>query len=297
MNADKPRILVTGAAGFVGARVLRRLARRGFEGHLLTHDTPVSTPTHWTEHRGDLASWAPPALGADLVLIHLAHRLHGSFRDLDDVNRVGIDRLLCGLPGLTRVISLGTAAVYGPGPLRCARAEELVAQPRSATSCTRLAGDALVLESGGTVFRPHFVFGSGDRWFEPRLLQIVGEVGWIRGMEARHTLTDVEILADAVVEAAADPRRDPGGVVLCGTESPAMRAFARARMRMRGIPEPTRTVGRDVALEATARAGDPRWSRDVMDLTSERTFEVEAFERLIGQSAVGREFTQSGTGS
>ncbi|WP_284746736.1 NAD-dependent epimerase/dehydratase family protein [Amycolatopsis sp. RTGN1] len=83
---------------------------------------------------------------------------------------------------------------------------ELVLDPASPTSRSRLAGERLVLAAGGTVLRPHLVHGPGDRHVVPALVRWIQAVpAWAEGGTARTSLVAVADLAAAIAVLALDP--------------------------------------------------------------------------------------------
>ena len=92
---------------------------------------------------------------------------------------------------------------------------ELVTDPASPTSRSRLAGERLVLAAGGTVLRPHLVHGPGDRHVVPALVRWVRAVpAWAAGGVARTSLVAVADLAAAIAVLALSPRLSRAGEVL-----------------------------------------------------------------------------------
>ncbi|MFF3608668.1 NAD-dependent epimerase/dehydratase family protein [Streptomyces sp. NPDC002463] len=213
-----PRILITGATGFIGGRVaasaaasaeparVRLLARRPL--------TPPAVPGVEVAP-GDLRD--PDSLrraceGAD-VLIHCASAI-GADEDLsravnDEGTRALVDAAV--RAGVTRIVSLSTASVHGRGPFRAAAPGTLPLAPGSATSRTRAAGERYVLDAGGTVLRPHLVYGTGDRQLMAGIVRLLAALpGPLDGGSSLHSLVDVDSLAGALLGAALSPRTRPG---------------------------------------------------------------------------------------
>jgi nucleoside-diphosphate-sugar epimerase len=217
------RVVLTGGTGFIGSRVLHRLldperTGRPVEIRALARTAPPSPPAV------PRLSWLPADLtrpeslrgvgeGAD-VLIHLASRITGREDECTAVNVRGTTALLeearrC---GVGRIVQLSTAAVYGPGPHRGIAVDEVVPAPVSPASRTRLVGERVAVEAGGTVLRPGLVTGVGDRWVVPALAELREQLParW-NGGRGLASLVDVDDLARLIVRLATMPDGPPGG--------------------------------------------------------------------------------------
>jgi nucleoside-diphosphate-sugar epimerase len=108
--------------------------------------------------------------------------------------------------GVSRVIYLSTASVYGRGVYRNASPDELTPAPLSVASRTRLAAEQIVLAAGGVVVRPYLVYGDGDRWVVPGLVKLLGVLrADVDGWPARVSMVDVEDLAQGLAGLALSP--------------------------------------------------------------------------------------------
>ncbi|MGW0121513.1 NAD-dependent epimerase/dehydratase family protein [Streptomyces sp. NPDC003327] len=217
-----PRVLVTGATGFIGSRVLAATAGHPGIGHvrLLTRrplDPPAAGaaggPVYETVP-GDLRD--PAALrracaGAD-VLLHCASAIGGDEDHLRTVNDRGTRALVEAAvdAGVSRIVALSTASVHGRGPFRAAAPGTLPLAPGSATSRTRAAADGHVLDAGGTVLRPHLVYGTGDRQLVPGIVRLLGALPGPLTGTSLHSMTDVDRLAEVLLGAALSPATRPG---------------------------------------------------------------------------------------
>lgn len=175
-----PTLLLTGATGFLGGRLLRRLVAGGMpagglrclvrdRARALTAGVPAASV-----RLGDLddpgvdATLAEAARGVDVVL-HLAAELKGWNRGaFAAVNVAGTERLLRAVeraaPG-AHVVLVSSLAAAGPSidgtgssalPAAC--------RPVSAYGESKLAGERLLVERwrAWTIVRPPVVYGPGD---------------------------------------------------------------------------------------------------------------------------------------
>lgn len=167
-------------------------------------DTPADDRIHTVS--GDLQD--PTSLralceGIDAV-IHCASAVSGDAQTLHTVNDQGTHALVDAAlrQGVRRVVYVSTASVYGRGPFREAEAHTLPVRPGSPTSHTRAAAEQHVLRAGGTVLRPHLVYGTGDRWVIPGLAGLLRYLRAGVDCPSVHSAVDAAALASAAVAAA-----------------------------------------------------------------------------------------------
>ncbi|MER6115966.1 NAD-dependent epimerase/dehydratase family protein [Streptomyces sp. NPDC001743] len=215
-----PRILITGATGFIGSRVAAAArATPGVRLRLMTHRTALDVPADGTGHEtvhGDLAD--PGSLrgsceGVDAV-IHCASLIGSDEQTARVVNDHGTRALVdeAVRSGVGRIVQLSTASVYGRGPFTGLLPGMAEPAPASATSLTRVAAEQHVLAAGGAVLRPHLVHGPGDRWAIPGLVALLRYLAAApAGCDARHSLIDVETLGRTLLGAAL-AAKPPSGV-------------------------------------------------------------------------------------
>jgi nucleoside-diphosphate-sugar epimerase len=161
-------LLLTGATGLVGSRLLPRLAGAGFDCRALVR-SDVELPPDTTAVRGDLDdadSLARAVEGVDAI-VHLA----ATFRTQDETaiwraNLDGTRNLIAAAeahaPGARFVMS-STGNVYDADAQRPSRESDACA-PTAAYPASKLAAEALLRDSRLTwsILRLPFVYGDGD---------------------------------------------------------------------------------------------------------------------------------------
>lgn len=165
-------ILLTGATGLVGSRLLPRLVEAGLGCRaLVRRDAPL--PVGVTAVRGDLAyaaSLAPAVDGVDAI-VHLA----AFFRTDDDAavwranfdgTRNLVEAVKAGAPEARFVMS-STGNVYDQDTPRPSQ-EADACHPTAAYPASKIAAEQVLRESGLTwaILRLPFVYGDGDGHLE-----------------------------------------------------------------------------------------------------------------------------------
>lgn len=161
-------LLLTGATGLVGSRLLPRLVEDGFECRALVRGD-ADLPTGATAVRGDLSD--PGALqaaaeGVDVV-VHLAALFRT--RDEDAIWRANLDGTRNLVSAVqehapdARFVMSSTGNVYNADATRPALETDDCA-PSSAYGASKIAAEQLLRDSGLTwaVLRFPFVYGEGD---------------------------------------------------------------------------------------------------------------------------------------
>ncbi len=232
--AGSTDILVTGASGFIGAAVMRELVAQG-QGSRIRVLARRRIPEWMTDAgvvtwQGDLTD--PAGLkglctGVSTV-VHLARQVGGDEESCTAVNEDGTRNMLAEArrAGTARVLYLSTCGVYRDGDHRGASESALVTDPTSVASRTRLAGERLVLASGGIVLRPHLVYGAGDRHVVPNVVRWLNAVpAWVVGASARTSMVAVTDLAAAIAALVVKPDAGRSGDVFHVADPRPMRVL------------------------------------------------------------------------
>jgi 2-alkyl-3-oxoalkanoate reductase len=199
--------LVLGATGFIGSAVIRQLAT-GEHGPVIGF---VRTPQAAKKLQaagievavGDLNDTESLCRAMSQVdtVISCASYVGSDEQRCLEVNHYGMRNVtMTGEKlGIRRLVYVGTAAVYGPGPFRDLPVDGVPLRPRSPASRTRAIAEQYVRDVGGLVIRPHLVTGHHDRWFMPTLLSITSRLGaLIESGRALHSTVSVEDLASSL---------------------------------------------------------------------------------------------------
>ena len=206
-------LLLTGATGFIGRAVLENLRRRDDVPRarlLLHHRAPdPAAPASYEAVYADLAS--PETLagvcdGVDTVL-HIATYI-GDDRDrLEAVNARGTEALvsLARAAGIRRFLYVSNAALYGYAVHRNAKETDVAVNPASPISLSRARAERAVLERGGLVLRPLFIYGAGDTHFLPVIIRTLNRFPFlINGGRARLSVISADDFAAALVALVTD---------------------------------------------------------------------------------------------
>lgn len=165
-------LLLTGATGLVGSRLLPRLAADGFDCRALVR-SDTELPPGVTAVRGDLAD--PDTLRAATEGVDVVVHLAALFRTTDEAaiwraNLDGTRHLVEAVkehaPGARFILS-STSNVYDPDATRPSLETDEVS-PKSAYGASKVAAEQLLRDSGLTwaVLRLPFVYGEGDGHLE-----------------------------------------------------------------------------------------------------------------------------------
>jgi len=243
------RVLVTGAAGFVGTRLCARLAARGDE--LLARDRELDV-CDAARVRDAIDAARPDAI------VHLAAISSVPEAEADPlrayrVNTLGARALLDGAlraAPRARVLLVTSAAIYGAAPPGSAGFDERSAlRPASAYARTKAAADLLgaaYAERGLAVVRArpfnHSGAGRPAAYVEARLARDVVAIAAGRSAlplplanaESQRDFLDVEDVVDAYV-ALLDPQAPGGAYNIARGEPVSLRELAQRLCRLAGV--------------------------------------------------------------
>ncbi|MFZ5624418.1 MAG: NAD-dependent epimerase/dehydratase family protein [Gemmatimonadota bacterium] len=167
------RALVTGATGFVGGHLVRRLHATGHEITALVRSptrAAALAPFGVRLVRGDLADAAAlrEAVTGQDVVFHVAGVVAApNEAEFLRINREGTAAVLdaAARAGAPRFVLVSSMAAAGPSPRGRPRAASMPMEPLTAYGRSKRAAEELVRSShlAWTIIRPPMVYGPGDR--------------------------------------------------------------------------------------------------------------------------------------
>ena len=269
--------LVTGATGFIGRHLAKRLVREGKPVRVLCRKgsegkLPKELARRVDVRQGDLRdreSLAAAMRGATRVFHCAAHVSDwGSDESFFAANVQGTRWLLEGAreARVGRFVHLSSIAAFGtPAPESFDDASEY-GNSKDAYSRTKAEGEKVVFDfhrSAGlpvTVLRPAVVYGPGGTWLEEPLAMIEqGKMFLVGGGIGTCHPCYVQNLVDAVLLAAEHPAAVGQGFIVADGQSLIFRDYFNAVASIAGKPPITRSIplvaARAMAtmLEAAAR--------------------------------------------
>jgi len=301
------RVLVTGAGGFLGRAVVRRLNDAGHVVVALVRDDVANVGVDGIETRtGDIVNldaMAQAVAGCDAIVHCAAHVTpFGRIDDYYDVNVRGTDNLLaaCEIAGVRKFVFTSCAGVVlDRGDLNGVNeTQRMPARAPTPYLSTKATAERHVLAANGSDFatvalRPHLLWGPGESTLLPRLaalakagkLRLFGEAG--KKIDSCY----VDNAADAHL--AALERLEPGAAIagkayfITQGEPASIEGFVNGLLRAAGYPAETRRLSTPVArvLASTAplrRAvgADPLVTGDLLALFGQATwFNIAAARR------------------
>lgn len=234
MIAPRTRVLVTGAAGFVGAHLVARLAGHGVDVRAILRSGIATLPGDHGQvrrFRGDVtdgASLREAVEGCEVVF----HCAWGG-TSLDEARRINVQGtrnvIECAAgAGVRRVVHISSMAVHGPD-MPSILTEECPLQPRGSTyAVSKAEGERAALEAGAAhgveivALRPTRVYGPGaPLWLIGYFERCrVEELALVDGGRGLVNLIHVEDLIDVML-IAAKRREGAGEAFLVSGPEPA----------------------------------------------------------------------------
>lgn len=228
-------VLVTGATGFLGSRVVRDLIREGLIPRALVrpgHETALQTRVGVELARGNLfdrESLASAVKGVDAIL-HLAGRIIEQPQTGETFHRLhveGTENLLetAASAGITRFIYLSALGAEADHP------DPFLGSKGQAERLVRDSGLAY------TILRPSLMFGPEDH-FLTRLAALLRPNGTLPLIRAGlHPLRPVavETVSQGAVRALKEPKSMGQTYEICGPERLSIEELAGAAGRLRGL--------------------------------------------------------------
>lgn len=182
------RILVTGAAGFIGSGCAREFGRRGVEVVALVHRRRPAGLDGATVVQGSITQGEGPwdalaQLGPFDAAVHCAGRATdlGRFPQFRQLNVQGVVNLIQAMPrlGVARLVHVSSTDVYGLKDFSDADESTPLARrpgnpyPRSKIMAEQAVRSMLPPERY-VILRPGAVWGEGDRSILPRVVDYLG---------------------------------------------------------------------------------------------------------------------------
>jgi nucleoside-diphosphate-sugar epimerase len=266
---------VTGGSGFIGGRLIRRLAGDGWSVRALARSDRSAAAVRGLGAeavRGDLTDVSAMTAGAEGsdVAFHLAAHLGqwGAREDFERDNVAGTENALaaCSRAGVRRFVHCGTEAALLAGDPLVEVDETAPLRPDSKAlySATKARAERAVLAANGpeletVVVRPRFVWGAGDTTLLPGIVEAVeaGRFAWIGGGRHRTATTHVDNTVEGLVLGAIRGR--PGEAYFVTDGDPVVfREFVSKLLASQGLSPPTRSLPAPVA-RAGAAACELAW--------------------------------------
>ena len=248
------KVLITGANGFLGRRVVAEFLRRGHSVRAMVRPSAEVEPLAWPGeveiYRADLLApgdLVPAFEGVDAV-VHLAAGVKGTDEEQYAATVVGTERLLDAMAksSTRRLVLASSFSVYDWSEIEGVLDEESPIEPpedlpgRDGYAVAKVGQERVARRMADehgwalTVLRPGFLWGRGNEE-AAGLGQKVGPVQVVFGPSTRPPLSHVDNCAHAFAEATEDPRAIGQTFnVVDDEEGPTVREYLRDYVRATG---------------------------------------------------------------
>jgi nucleoside-diphosphate-sugar epimerase len=282
------RIAITGAGGFIGGALARRLVGDGMAvvGVDADRGAAAALEALGAEFRHADVTNAAAVFGAVAgvdAVVHAAARVgeHGTMAQFVAVNVRGTRNVLdaAAAMGVGRVVVLGSVAGWGYERNADIASEDAPPHPTGLPYAdTKGAAETLALRRGATVIRPGDVYGPGSGPWTVRPVRLMAQGRFVLPGRGEGLLTPVYVddLVDAIARALESPAAAGRAYTVWDGSSVTAREFFAYYGRMLG--RPVRTAPRPVVtgagalMELAARltGREPELGRDAVAYVSRR---------------------------
>jgi nucleoside-diphosphate-sugar epimerase len=309
-SPKRPRVLVTGAAGYTGLALARHLLAGGYGVRALVRRSPQSP---------ELAQAGAEVVTGDvrdegivreaLAGIHTVYHLAAVFRRAgvpdSEYRTVHVDATrqlveCAAAAGVSRFVHCSTVGVHGDVGQVGPATEDAPLQPGDIYQQTKLEGEQMALSTAErvgmplTVVRPGPIYGPGDR----RLLKIIGGVARGRFMlvgdgSPRFQMVYVEDLIEGIRLAGETPGAVGRTYILTGDEAPTLNELVTQIAEVAHVTAPRWHVplwpvwlagALCEAICVPFRVEPPIFRRRVKFFTSNRWFDISRARAELGFS-------------
>lgn len=300
------RVLVTGASGFTGSNLCRRLQADGEEVVAWVRSSSnVEQLRKLSVERREVDICDPSRVSAALHGFDIVYHIAAAFRvehvDTDEFTRVNVEatrNLLAAAQagGVQRFVHCSTVGVQGDIDEPPAT-EEYRYAPGDHYQRSKLAGELLALEyaAGGlpvSVVRPAGIYGPGDTRFL-KLFRAVSRRRFVMigSGKALYQLTYIDDLVDGIVRAGRRPEAVGEVFTLAGPRITTLRELVdgiaaavgarRPRLRLPYAPVHMASVVCERLCKLIGVA-PPLYPRRVEFFAKDRAFDISKARRLLG---------------
>lgn len=305
------KAVVTGGAGFLGARIVNRLLERGDEVVVFSR-TPKAVPEGAETKRGDLREAGDvfrAVEGADAVF-HVAAKagVWGPREEYFGINLTGTRNVLaaCQKHGVRNLVYTSTPSVVFDRGGISAGDESLPYPEKFLTHYaeTKALAEQEVLAANGVndlrtvALRPHLIWGRGDPHLLPRVLERAraGKLKQVGNGRNKVDITHVNDAADAHLLALDNIETAAGNAYFISSETVELWPWINKVLERAGIPRLSATVGAATAYRAgavmeflwkvMAKKSEPPMTRFVAEnLATSHWFKLDAAKRDLGYEA------------